>query len=56
MNWFGWLLVAWWAVSALLVIGNIGKPSKPTRPSVAVGVVIIDAALIVGLLTVGTGR
>jgi hypothetical protein len=54
MNWFGWFLVAWWAASALFVVGNIGKPSKPTRPSVAVAVVIIDAALIVALLTVGT--
>lgn len=56
MNWFGWLLVAWWAASALFTVGNIGKPNKPTRPGVAVAVVVIDALLIVGLLTMGTGR
>lgn len=56
MNWFGWLLIAFWVTTALLVVGNVGKPSKPTRPGVAVGVVLINAAFVVGLLTVGTGR
>ena len=56
MNWFGWLLVAWWAVSALLTVGYIGKPRKPLVPSTAVVVILIYAALIVGLLAVGTGR
>lgn len=56
MNWFGWLLVAWWAVNALLTVARIGKDSKPTEPVAAAVVVLIDAALIVALFTVGTGR
>ena len=56
MNWFGWLLVAWWAISALVTVVYIGKPRKPLEPSVAAIVVAVYAAEIVALLTVGTGR
>ena len=54
MNWFGWLLVAWWATSALLTVTYVGKQRKPLEPGVAAIAVLIYAALTVGLLTVGT--
>lgn len=56
MNWFGWTLVAWWTTAALITVSQIGKPRKPLQPSAAVVGIVIAVALIVGLLSVGTGR
>jgi hypothetical protein len=53
MNWFEWLLIGWWTMTAFAVIGNIGKPRKPTEPLTAAIVVAINAAFIVGVILVG---
>lgn len=56
MTWFGWLLIAYWALTGLLVITKVGKPARPTSPGVAALVVLLCAAFIVGVLTVGVNR
>lgn len=56
MNWFGWFLVAYWAVNVLYVVSQVGKPSKPTSGGVAAFAVVLYAGFVVALLTVGTGR
>ena len=53
LNWFDWLLIVWWAYNALATIGRVGKVSfgaKPLPNSVAIVIVIIDVALIFGLV------
>lgn len=55
MTWFGWVVVAWWAISVLMVVANVGKPRKPIEPATAVVAVIVAALLCIGLFTVGTG-
>lgn len=56
MTWFGWLLIAYWATTGLLVITKVGKPAKPTTPALAATVTLLCAAFIVGILTVGVNR
>lgn len=36
-----WCFVAWLAISGLIVVGQIGKPKRPTTPAVAVVTVVI---------------
>lgn len=50
MNWFDYLLVAWFALSAFLTIALIGKPRTPTEPLAGAIAVAIQTALIVGLV------
>lgn len=50
MHWFLWTLAAWHALGALLVVANVGKPKKPTTGSVAAVIVLIEAAIIAGLI------
>lgn len=56
MTWFGWLLVGNWAAASLSAVWRVGRPAKPVSPAAAMVAVLIDAALIVGVLAVGTGR
>lgn len=56
MTWFGWVLVALFALSALTTISQVRKPRTPTTQGMAVFVVLCDAAIIIEILTVGTGR
>lgn len=32
MTWFGWLLITWWGLTALMTVSQIGKPRKPLEP------------------------
>lgn len=50
MNWFDWLLVAYFSINALIIIGIIGKDREPITPTTAVFVVIIYALLIAGVI------
>ncbi len=50
MDWFLWLVVATWAVAALVTVARVGRPRSATTPREATLVVVIDAALIVGML------
>lgn len=50
MTWFDYILLAWWALGSLLVIGQIGKPRKTLEPSTAVVVCIINGLFVAGLL------
>jgi hypothetical protein len=50
MDWYLWLLVGWWALSALATVSAVGKPRKPTESSTAVVVVAISVVLAVGLV------
>lgn len=36
-----WCFVAWFVLAGLIVIGQVGKPKKPTTPGVAVATVLI---------------
>lgn len=39
-----YVLLGWYALSALISVTRIGKPSKPTTPAVAaIGLVIVGA-------------
>lgn len=52
MTWFDWTLVGWLAFGALATVGLIGVPRKPISPGTAVATVVINAALVVGVLLV----
>jgi hypothetical protein len=44
------LLIGWLAFGMLVTIPAIGKERKPLRPNVAVGIVIIDVLMAIGIL------
>jgi hypothetical protein len=48
--WFKWLLVGIFALDALITIGKVGKDREPISPVEAVGVTILDALLIIGII------
>lgn len=50
MTWIDYVLIGWIALGALLTVGQIGKPRKPTTPDIAVSVPVIDAAIIAAML------
>lgn len=54
LNWFGWVLVGMYVLSALLSVGTVGKPRTPTEPGAAVIIVVLNTLLVLGLLFVGT--
>lgn len=56
MTWLGWTLVATNAIGALLNIACVGKERKPLSGRTTAGMVALNAAVIVGILTVGTGH
>jgi hypothetical protein len=51
MTWFDWILVAWLTLGVVLTIALIGKPRKPITPGVAVATLVINSALVLGVLT-----
>lgn len=50
MNWFDWTLIAWLALGVLSAIALIGKPRKPVTPGVAVTTLLINGALVAGVV------
>lgn len=50
-----WFFVAFFFLTAILTITKVGKPSKPTTPGLAAGVVVIDALLIAAIFYFGWG-
>lgn len=55
MTWFGWVLVVWCILDGLAAIKMIGKERPTTTPKIAMAMVIVQAAIIIGVLIVGTG-
>lgn len=53
MTWFGWALIALFAANAGMAVYGLGKGSDTPRRAALVIAVI--AAVIVGILLVGTG-
>jgi hypothetical protein len=56
MTWFGWLLIAWWFLTALLSVATIGKPRPPPKGEIVAVSLCIQVILVVGVLAVGTGN
>lgn len=50
MNWMDWLVVAYFGVNAFGTIVIVNRPRKPLEPLAAAIVVLIYAALILGVL------
>lgn len=50
MQYFIWFLIGWYAVASLATIATVGKPKKPTDSATAAAIVLINAAIIVGLV------
>lgn len=50
MSGFDWFLVAWILFGAFLMIANVGKPRRPTEPLTAAIALLINVALVAGLL------
>jgi hypothetical protein len=53
MTWFGWLVVAYWSANALGSVALIGRKREPITPGVAIGLIVVYALLIWGLIAVG---
>jgi hypothetical protein len=45
-----WVIVAWCALGALLVISVVGKPRKPLSPGAAVIAVALQTAEIIAII------
>lgn len=56
MTWFGLLLFCYLALNAVLTVAMVGKKRDPLTPEAAAISVIINGALIAGLILVGTGH
>ena len=50
MNIIVYAIAGFLTLGALLTVGNVGKPRKPTTPGTAAAVVVIDAAIVVALV------
>jgi hypothetical protein len=48
--WLKWIVIGLTASSALLTVGIVGEPRKPITALTAMLTVLVDAALIVGML------
>lgn len=55
MTWFGWYSIAIIGARTLASIEMIGRPMRPMKHSTAIILVVLNAATIVAILTVGTG-
>lgn len=52
MKWFLWGFVALIAINAIACVAAVGKPRKPMTSGAAATIVLLDAALVVGLVWV----
>lgn len=50
-----WFFVAWFFANAVGNVSTIGKPRKVLTPTVAAGVVVIDALIIAAIFYFGRG-
>lgn len=55
MNWMDWVLVAYFGSSAFASVAMVNRPRKPLEPLAAAIVVLIYAALIVGVVLTSGG-
>lgn len=55
MNIVLYAIAGFLALGALLTVGSVGKPRKPTTGGIAAAVIVVDAA-IVTLLIIAAGR
>lgn len=53
MNWFTWVLVAWFTFSAYAILNAIGKPREPISRNRATGATVICILLILGVAVFG---
>lgn len=53
MNWFMWTLIGLQILGMLITAGQVGSPKKPTTPRQAVISVVVNSAIVVGLLWTG---
>lgn len=51
MEWFSWVLVAWFGLNAIAGIGYIGRDRGKIAPSTAVITTVIYFLLILGVIT-----
>ena len=56
MTWFGWWLIGLLVVRTLLTINAIGKLRTIVTPNEATAALLLNGALIIGILLVGTGH
>lgn len=56
MSWLLWGVVAYFVLGSLTTVGLIGKKREPVTPGVAVGVLLIHAALIAAVVFGGIVR
>lgn len=54
MTWFGWILVSLTVLSTLVTVSQVGRYPTPITPGIAVAVVVTNAFIIWGAVTVGT--
>lgn len=50
-----WFFVAWFFVTAIANVAQVGKQRKPLTAGVAAGVVVIDALIIAAIFYFGWG-
>lgn len=55
VTWLGWAIVGLYALTAFVIVAQVGKPKQPSTPLGAAFGVVYAALVVIGLLTVGTG-
>lgn len=55
MTWFGYTLLAIYAVSTIINISWVGKPRQPLTAGTAAFLTVYTALIVWGILAVGTG-
>jgi hypothetical protein len=53
MTWFEYLLISLLSLNVIVMILMVGKPREPVTPGVAVVTLVINSALILGVITQG---
>lgn len=52
MIWFDWALAGWLALTAVLSVALIGVPRNPITPGAAIATLLINGAIIAGVVLV----
>lgn len=53
MAWYGWIVVGFLALGAVLTVWGVGKPRDPLRGDVAACTVVLSSLLILAVLKLG---